>query len=624
MTSVLAQKLKTSEVYQAQPRDVSVGLNVVKEIPSFNGPSSIVSARKDVLDVDKITFNSIHNAYGIFSYDQRFLTLQPAADMFTYANRAGGIYGNTGNDLKFKFTLDRGLTWDTAVVPAVPGHNYRYPSMVTYNPTGGTDPHEMFGIYTGPITDGTSWIEQYMGSIKLDGTNNDVTRIPNPPNTFLDHMNIGLYCSPDGYITTASTYLSGTSSAYTYEGFHILNGVFNTADNKVDWDPFFLLEPEVLEDGRTDAPGIAWSPDGSIGYFVSTAIDADAAYNPYGVEWPVVYKSTDHGLTWEKTPAFDFSTIQVLYDSLWPTRADLNVVIPRWYNKWASDRNEQQNGYVVDKWGNLHIFGLLRSTMSLHPDSINYFYTNEPAKIWDVYMTTYGAWNAAYIDTLKSKIIENSSYEVDWDHQLQMSRTPDGSKVFMLWTDTDPMFGTTNIAPDIKGAGLNVDDYYMTPVKNFTAEGDYWGDNFWMRLATDVFYDLGTFTSTLPVTTSIPGATAGDPLIHQYVSGITFEDSEFTILVGTSPKQKQSFSVAPIFPNPVNGTSTITLTLTKTSAVSLSISTILGQQVSTKNYGTLNEGINTLSVDGRGLTSGVYLYTLKVNGESYTNKMMVK
>jgi hypothetical protein len=623
IASVVAQNSPKREFYKAQVRPVGVGLNLINEIPSFNGPLNTASSTDALLN--KISFSSSLNVNGLFSYDERYLTLQPAANMFTFGNRAGGAYGNTGNDLKYSFTTDQGASWDSAVVPALAGHNFRYPSMVTWNPTGSTDPNAMYGIFSGPITDGAVWIEQYWGSIKLDGTNKDVTYQANFPTTYLDHLNICLYCSPDGHATVASSYLMGDATLSWQNGFHILNGTWNSGTNKFDWSPRDSLKPNVLESGRTDAPAIAWSVDGSIGYFVCTAIDADPAYNPYGVEWPVIYKSTDHGVTWVKEPPFDFSTIGNLKGMLWPTLADPNVTIPRWFNKWADERNEDVNGMVVDKNGNLHIFGYVAPTLSIHPDSLSYMYANNPRQMFDVFMTPYGGWNAIYIDTLKSfNVPTTGAYAMAWYHQMQMSRNADGSKLFMLWTDTDPFFGTENTSPDIKGVGLDADTWNLSPVKNFTEATAYWGENFWMRLAYDVFYDAGTGVYSMPVTTSIPGATGSDPLVHQFVTGLEFTDADFTIPVGVPASQSASALVSGNYPNPFRGTTSVTVNLQNASSVSLSVSSIVGQQISTENYGTMSAGVHTLNINGANLTSGVYLYTVKINGDSYTKKMIVK
>jgi hypothetical protein len=632
LTTGIARNPGKSGIYKAQLRPVATGLNVTNELPSLNAPLKLPSEVSSPLDVLKYSISSSLNANGIFDYDERYLTIIPTQNMFAFGNRAGGPFGNTGNDLKLTFSYDQGVTHDSVVILSSSGKLFRYPSMVTFpliitdKPGTINTPSNTFGIFSGPINDGTNWIDQYYGSVRLDGTNLDVNYVPNGPNVYLNHMNIGLYCSPQGNVTVASSLLKGSSSSYTQHGFNILNGTFNLSSSKFDWLPFDSLVPLVKSNGRTDAVDLAWSPDGNVGYFVFTAIDSNLTYNPYGVEWPIIYKSTDHGLTWTKQPPFDFSTIGMLHGKLFSTLADTSKVIPRWFNKWNDARNAGQNGVVVDHFGNLHIFSYLIGTLSLNPDSLNYFYTNEPKLLFDVYMTNYGSWNAIYVDSLQAVDVQSppSSYGIGWDHQMQMSRTPDGSKVFCVWTDTDPIFATDNSAPDIKGLGFDVVNMLVTPVKDFTAGGAYWGENYWMRLATDVFYD-GT-TSTLPVTTSIPGATSSDPLTHQYVTGMTIPNSDFGIFVGIPSNGSQSSNtlVSGNYPNPFTGTSEFTVNLPNAANVNLVITSVVGQQVKTVDYGSLDQGVHTLTINAANLSSSVYFYTVMINDKSYTHKMVVK
>jgi hypothetical protein len=245
--------------------------------------------------------------------------------------------------------------------------------------------------------------------------------------------------------------------------------------------------------------------------------------------------------------------------------------------------------------------------------------------LFDVYMTQYG-WNAVYVDTLKSRDAPDpGTYGLTWDHQMQMSRTPDGSKVFCVWTDTDPLFSTENVNPDIRGIGFDVNTYSISQVKDFTTLGAYWGDNFWMRIATDVFYDAGSLTSTLPVTTSIPGPTNNDPLVHQYGAGLTFTDSEISIPVGiASQGAKTDYSqVSDIYPNPVKGNTVIPISISKSSSVEVTINSITGQQVKVVNYGYMSEGQHKLNLNCENLTAGAYFCKVTINGKSVTKKLIV-
>jgi hypothetical protein len=623
---LMAQHSRLNKIEKVTVRQIDQNRLIGNEIILPAGPvkSSGITGNRAL---NKISMSSSLNANGMFIYEERYLTVQTAANLFTFGNRAGGAYGNTGNDLKFKFTPDEGNTWDSVVLVASGGKNYRYPSMVTYNPTNSSSPHDIFGVVSGPIYE-TAWTNQFCGSVRLDGQFENITYVANESNIFLNHMNIGLFCSPDGHATVASQRLNGVTGNYTYEGWEVLNGNFNSGTNKFDWQlPFIKVQPALLEDGRIDASLLVWSPDGSVGYLLGTAVDQDAAYNPYGIEWPVIYKSTDHGTTWIKTPPFDFSTIPVFQTYLYPTRMDTTKIIPRWYNKWASPQNQTYNGGTVDKHGNLHIFGMVRSTMSLHPDSLNYFYSDEPVLFFDVYMKPGGGWDAFLVDSiLTDNPPDPGTYGISWDHQAQMTRSKDGSKVFFLWIDSDPSFGPENLTPDIKGMGYDAITGKATPVKNFTAQTLYWMENWWMRVADQVFYDETAHVSMMPVTTSIPGTTSDDPVVHQYVTGLEIADNEFSILVGKKEIVQTSVisSVSANYPNPFKDVTAIRINLVKPANVTVQIISLTGQKVMDIDKGTLPAGTNRINISRNNLVSGIYFYTVMIDGVRNTGKMIVE
>ncbi|HLO91876.1 MAG TPA: hypothetical protein VK172_11995, partial [Lentimicrobium sp.] len=457
-----AQTRELSKTYKAQVRPVDMGINNPEINANQTGGEDFGGIINRSGDILKTQISSSSNAFGIFSVDQTVLTTQPALNTVTFGCRAGGPMGATGNDLRVAYTSDLGATWTNYVIAAATNKNFRYPSVATYNPQGNTDPANMYAIFSGPYTNASGWEGQFWGSVKFDGTTDkNVTYEPNAASIYLNHMNIGLCATPTGNIHVASHKLNGTSAAYTEEGWEVLNGVFNESTKTVDWDlPRVAVNPAPLgDDNRMDASSLVFSPDGSVGYLLGTGVDLDQTYNPYGVEWPIVYKTTDHGQTWEKTEPFDFSTIAVFNEMLYPTIANLDFVCPRWYNKWVG--GNRGNGATVDMNGNLHISGIIRSTNSIHPDSLNYFYTLEPQLIFDVYMKGDGTWDAMFVDTVRTEVVDDTDpFGMGWDQRIYMTRSDDGAKVFTTWTDTDPLLWgggmTTNLQPDIFIWGHNM------------------------------------------------------------------------------------------------------------------------------------------------------------------------
>jgi hypothetical protein len=78
------------------------------------------------------------------------------------------------------------------------------------------------------------------------------------------------------------------------------------------------------------------------------------------------------------------------------------------------------------------------------------------------------------------------------------------------------------------------------------------------------------------------------------------------------------------FPNPVNGTTSFNASLDKPANVIIEVSNVMGQKVMSIDKGMLNSGAQKFTIDCSQFTSGIYFYTVKINGESYTHKMIVE
>lgn len=621
-----AQQRNLSKVYKAEVRPIDASISNPEINLNQQGEDDFGGIINRSGEILKTKVSTSSNVFGIFSVDQTVITTHPELNFVAFGNRAGGSMGATGNDLRVAYSTDLGANWTNFIISAVTNKNFRYPSVATYNPAGNTDPANMYAIFSGPYTGAASWEGQFFGSVKFDGTTDkNVTYEPNQSTVYLNHMNIGLNVDAEGNVHVASQRLNGTEAAYTSEGWEVLNGTFNQSTNVVDWDlPRVTVQPDLGDENRIDASRLVFSPDGSVGYLLGTGVDLDQNYNPYGVEWPVVYKTLDNGVTWEKIEPFDFSTIGIFNEMLYPTIGNLDFVCPRWYNKWVG--GNRSNGATVDKDGNLHIAGIIRSTNSIHPDSLNYFYTLEPVLMFDVFMKGDGTWDAAFVDTIRSAVVESDPFGMGWDQRVEMTRTDDGAKVFVTWADTDPtLWGgdiTTNLQPDIYVWAHNLITNDFGGPENVTKYGDYWGDNRWthvgnMVLEADEFYHIPISTSN----SSTSGGTQDNPMDHNYVSGIGFSYGDVAV---KDIKYSSFASVSQNYPNPVGETTQFVIALQKASNVSVDIYNMVGQKVAGISPRILSAGEHTLIFDAARLEPGIYTYTVTANNERISNKMVIK
>lgn len=78
------------------------------------------------------------------------------------------------------------------------------------------------------------------------------------------------------------------------------------------------------------------------------------------------------------------------------------------------------------------------------------------------------------------------------------------------------------------------------------------------------------------------------------------------------------------YPNPFRYNTNIAFELKNTSEVMLQMFDLSGKMVMQRNAGTMTSGINRIEVDGTALPSGVYYYTLTINGETTSAHKIVK
>lgn len=83
-----------------------------------------------------------------------------------------------------------------------------------------------------------------------------------------------------------------------------------------------------------------------------------------------------------------------------------------------------------------------------------------------------------------------------------------------------------------------------------------------------------------------------------------------------------NFSLSQNYPNPFNPTTTIEFSIVENSNVDLKIYNSLGEKVTELiSNAALEKGVYKMTFDATNLSSGTYLYTLKINGNSISKKM---
>lgn len=91
----------------------------------------------------------------------------------------------------------------------------------------------------------------------------------------------------------------------------------------------------------------------------------------------------------------------------------------------------------------------------------------------------------------------------------------------------------------------------------------------------------------------------------------------------TDPVLPASVQLEGNYPNPFNPQTTISFVLPGAAHARLAVYDVLGRQVAVLTDGVRPAGKHSLSFDGTGLPSGLYLYTLETGSDRLTRPMML-
>ena len=209
--------------------------------------------------------------------------------------------------------------------------------------------------------------------------------------------------------------------------------------------------------------------------------------------------------------------------------------------------------------------------------------------------------------------------------------TNDGSNVFS--EDATTFSGITfprNASPSL--ADIDNDGDYDLIVGNLWGEVFYYRNDgtvnipLWVR-ADSIFAGIEVDQSAHPGFADLDGDGRKDMIMGEYTGNFTYYKNLFSPVTDAKDDVTKNipdeFVLYQNYPNPFNPSTIISYYLNETGKVSLKVYDILGEEVATLVNEEKLAGSYEVKFDGGGLSSGVYFYTLRVNGLSYSKSMIL-
>ena len=560
---------------------------------------------------------------------------------FIHRSNASVNGDNGSGSLRYYISTDGGATFNNNVGPiwnptsatgSPPGPG-RYPQMGIYNPSGNTTASNAYMSFFAPTLNGAngSWGGLLQGSQKLDGTG---------LSTHLDSSNnaTGWFVVNEGFTSmgdkTFGLNFSQVTDASGYtDTLMLMKGVWNSTNNNFDYsidyiDIAFGLNSSsspVFADAR-----IAFAPDGTTGYI--TILGYRTSYSVYGVYHPIVLKTTDGGATWSAPANIELDDLmeEETQDSLITMIRDVDTswTIPNLSAAFDHDM-------IVDANGNPHLIMNICpaavSTITGGGTTGNEFSVFSGINaIVDVYSKDGGAtWTSRLVgapQTFRGGFgTDPSNPDISEDNRPQVSRTPDGSKIFYHWFDTDVTIwgGTDNNFPDAWVNAYNVaGDSLICGAINMTTDITSSGTATFGNVA-EIAFDGPTEYTTHIVVQMLDQTTNDvlDPTQYVYHAGNYPATCNVSI---REDKVVDAFELGQNFPNPAGDFTRVKMNVIKSGDYTVEVTNMIGQLVLAKELGNLPTGSNVFEINTANMAPGIYSYTVKTNGVAVSKKMIVE
>ncbi len=397
---------------------------------------------------------------------------------------------------------------------------------------------------------------------------------------------------------------------------------FRSLDGGATWDKAGIQLPGIDSSNYTSfsADTYAWgSPKGDTLYFAVGGAYSDA----------FIMKSTDNGENWTKIPILGNASKKIpagtTYLAPWKStdgavacEMDHNGVI-HFSSGIGGGFIEGGSNYIMVNYNGLLYWN---TTMPMMQDSLNLDTLDAHGQLLGYYSDGPNPGDTLNVVT-SYRVALTSFPQISVDAANNLYVIYSG----VTWKDPNPegihyrhLFGRAKFHDKMTWSAdpidLNDDITYFGQEFIFASMVKHIsGDK--LRLLYQTADQPGTAVGTSTGSSPIP---YHDNIIqYREIPGSTFWPAgiEQNNRAGLNPVSRN-------YPNPVQGLTNINVSLDAPSAIVVEVANVTGQKILSYDKGVLGTGIHKVTLDGSSLMPGIYFYTVKINGESFVNKMIVE
>jgi hypothetical protein len=681
----------TGVVNMKEKMDAKNRISIDKDKASQKKGGSQISSNHSITEkgaasVTSFTsFSSSFNIYGVLSSYSKPLHYNDNINAVSFIQRKSASYIGSPNDntgvIVAMISANWGANWDSTCIYSDATNPGRYPQGAVYSAPGNTNIANAYVVGSGPTVGGSSWTGNWFASKQLGAPsstvyNNVASSVPNAqqffssagpfgPNVFSNAFaQYGFNSSDDGKIKSLGILTPDPdASPIDSKGGVIQTGSFNAG--VFTWKTDSFAPPVVIQTSgllQMNSNGImAWNEAGTVGYVVFIGSKTGQTLSNKGWQ-PIVYKTTNSGLSWAIIPGIDFNNpaYQVIKKRLDVVPTNSALAIPFFNTFEGID-------CAVDGNNKLHIAAVIASTASEDNDSLAYTneYTseqylwphgpNQHPYLYDFVGDGSSAWTFLTIDSLSSEapgsvsgspgFAENpwddDAGKVTSDSRVQLSRSPDGQYIIYTYAESDTNATTGgkkwNTLPNVKAkmwssnAALSmplssnkINITKPTVLPNASVVGKamfHYTSPTSGTAAVNVVSSSATVQVKLPLTvTNSNPYTQGTSNTHFYST----ENLNFIFAPPTAINEMQKEAIQfSLYPNPTSQKCFIELDVTLSANLEILVLNYLGQIVKQKNHRS-QFGKNKIELDLTNIKNGIYFVSIKNGNTTSTKKLIVE